>query len=431
MLCHTRELGGGVVLHTVETNKFKTDCISVNFVMPLERETVTRVALLRGLLLRGSEGYPTFEKLSARTDELYGADVSIETSAFGNLLVLSVTAVSLAGRYSVDGTDIIGGVCDLLRRICFFPVTENGGFSPEYTQSEKLRLKDEIEAKINDKGEYAGRRLGEIMYGDGYGGISKLGYAEDLDGITATGAYLFYRGLVSRCPVHVYTVGGMTAEEAEYRVTTIFDGVERDCDGDIHAIRGHKRGVSVKRVAEEMDVKQGKLAIGYRTSAVLSDGRDYASMLVANEIFGSSPVSKLFMHVREELNLCYHCGSAYRAVNGAVTVAAGIDCTKLSIVLEAIEEMLGEVQRGDFDDGELEIAKKSIVSGVRAGFDSARYIISFFIARELCGISDTPEALVARILDVSRDDVCRAARELSLDTVYFLCNDKKAAEEQL
>ena len=81
MLCHTRELGGGVVLHTVETNKFKTDCISVNFVMPLERDTVTRVALLRGLLLRGSEGYPTFEKLSARTDELYGADIVIDTSS--------------------------------------------------------------------------------------------------------------------------------------------------------------------------------------------------------------------------------------------------------------------------------------------------------------------------------------------------------------
>lgn len=431
MLCHTRELGGGVVLHTVETNKFKTDCVSINFILPLERETVTRVALLRGLLLRGCEGYPTFDKLSARTDELYGADISIDTSAYGDVLVFSVTAACLGGRFSVDGTDIMGGVCDLLRRICFFPITENGGFLPDYTESEKLRLKDEIEASINDKGSYALRRLGQIVYGDERGGISKQGYTEDLGGITATGEYLFYRGLVSRCPVHVFTVGNITAEEAEYRITTIFNGVERECDSALNAVRGHGFGGEVRRVCEEMDIKQGKLAMSYRTPAVLSDGRDYAAMLVANEILGSSPVSKLFMHLREELNLCYSCGSAYRSVNGAVTVSAGIDCGNLGTVLPAIDEMLEEVRRGEFDEGELEIAKKSIVSGIAAGFDSARYIISFFLARELCGISDTPDALKTRVLDVSREDVCNAARAMRLEAVYFLSNDKKSAEEQL
>ena len=44
---------------------------------------------------------------------------------------------------------------------------------------------------------------------------------------------------------------------------------------------------------------------------------------------------------------------------------------------------------------------------------------------------DTPEALKARILDVSREDVCNAARAMRLEAVYFLCNDKKSAEEQL
>ena len=51
-----RELGGGITLHALKTDKFKTDSVSVNFVMPFKRETVTRVSLLRGLLLRGCEG---------------------------------------------------------------------------------------------------------------------------------------------------------------------------------------------------------------------------------------------------------------------------------------------------------------------------------------------------------------------------------------
>ena len=76
-----RELGGGITLHAVQTSKFKTDSVYINFILPFNRETVTRVSLLRGLLLRGYEGYPSFEKLSARTDELYGADIVIDTSS--------------------------------------------------------------------------------------------------------------------------------------------------------------------------------------------------------------------------------------------------------------------------------------------------------------------------------------------------------------
>ena len=71
-------LGGGVTLFSLKTDKFKTDSLSLNFVMPLKRETVTRVSLLRGLLLRGSQGYPDFESLSARTEELYGIRPLIE-----------------------------------------------------------------------------------------------------------------------------------------------------------------------------------------------------------------------------------------------------------------------------------------------------------------------------------------------------------------
>ncbi|MBE6641037.1 MAG: insulinase family protein [Ruminococcaceae bacterium] len=432
MKAETRELGGGITLHALKTDKFKTDSVSVNFVMPFKRETVTRVSLLRGLLLRGCEGYPTFEKLSARTDELYGAEISIDTSSYGDVLVLTVSAVSLAGRFSADGTDITGGVFDLLRRICFFPLVDGGGFSPEYTKSEKQRLKDEIEAKINNKGAYAQRRLSEEMFGEGCGAISKLGYAEDLEEITPVGAYLFYRELVKTCPIHVYTVGSLEVQEAEYYATTVFDGVEREASEPILAHRfGTHARPEPRYVLEQMDVKQGKLAIGYRTSTCLSDAPDYAHMLIANEIFGVSPVSKLFMHVREELNLCYYCQSSYRSVLGAVTVSAGIDGKNIKKTLNAINEMLECVKNGDFDEGELEIAKKSLISAIRTGFDSPRYITTFMLARMLCGVDDTPEELWRRIAAAQREDVCRAARTVELDTVYFLCPDREEAEKLL
>ncbi len=430
MKAETRELGGGVTLHTIKTDKFKTDSIYINFILPFERETVTRVSLLRGLLLRGCEGYPSFERLSARTDELYGADIAIETSSYGDILVLTVSSVYLADRFSVDGTDITGGVCDLLRRICFFPMTDSKGFLPEITKSEKNRLKDEIDAKINDKGSYAARRLAEEMFGEECGALSKLGYTDDLEKITSIGEYLFYRELVKTAPVHVYTVGSLDADQAEYYTTSVFDGVSRDCAGELYTEpRGAHGCKDVRHVIEQMDVKQGKLAMGFRTSSVLSDNTEYAHMLLMNEVFGTSPVSKLFTHVREELNLCYYCQSSYRSVVGALEVHAGIDQSNLRTALDAINEMLEAVRNGDFDDGELEAAKHSLISAIRTGSDSPRYIMTFMLARELCSVTDTPEELAERIARAEREDVCRAAKRVETDTVYFLCGDKNAAEE--
>lgn len=432
MNAEVRELGGGITLHAIKTDKFKTDSVYINFILPFKRETVTRVSLLRGLLLRGCEGYPSFEKLSARTDELYGADIAIDTSSYGDILVLTVSSVYLADRFSVDGTDITGGVCDLLRRICFFPLTDSKGFIPEITKSEKLRLRDEIEAKINDKGGYAARRLAEEMFGDSCGALSKLGYTDDLEKITSIGEYVFYRDIVKTAPVHVYTVGNLDAEQAEYYVTSIFDGVHRECAGELYTEpHGTHARENTRFVTEQMDVKQGKLAMGFRTTSVLSDNVHYAHMLLMNEVFGTSPVSKLFMYVREELNLCYYCNSSYRSVVGALEVHAGIDQANLKTAIDAIYEMLEAVRKGDFDDGELEAAKRSLISAIRTGSDSPRYIMTFMLARELCRVTDTPEQLAERIARAEREDVCRAARCVEPDTVYFLCGDKNAAEELL
>lgn len=432
MNAEVRELGGGITLHAIKTDKFKTDSVYINFILPFKRETVTRVSLLRGLLLRGCEGYQSFEKLSARTDELYGADIAIDTSSYGDILVLTVSSVYLADRFSVDGTDITGGVCDLLRRICFFPLTDSKGFIPEITKSEKLRLRDEIEAKINDKGGYAARRLAEEMFGDSCGALSKLGYTDDLEKITSIGEYVFYRDIVKTAPVHVYTVGNLDAEQAEYYVTSIFDGVHRECAGELYTEpHGTHARENTRFVTEQMDVKQGKLAMGFRTTSVLSDNVHYAHMLLMNEVFGTSPVSKLFMYVREELNLCYYCNSSYRSVVGALEVHAGIDQANLKTAIDAIYEMLEAVRKGDFDDGELEAAKRSLISAIRTGSDSPRYIMTFMLARELCRVTDTPEQLAERIARAEREDVCRAARCVEPDTVYFLCGDKNAAEELL
>ena len=427
-----KELPGKITASSVYTGKFKTNCLSVNFILPLERETVTKTALLRGLLTRGCEGYPSFERIGARMCDLYGASLTVETKVYGDLLSLSFTSEFLCDRYADDGTKIFSGITDMMRRIIFYPITVNGGFDPEYTENEKQRLEDEIKSLINEKGAYAAARMYEIMFEGGAGAIPKIGYAEDIPSIDPVGEYLYYKDLVSCSPVVVYSVGELKQNELENAVNGIFSLSERK------NVRSVKQGEitcpvhsGVRTEIEEMDVAQCKLAIGCRTGVLATDSEKYAHMLLANEILGASPIAKLFMYVREELGLCYDCSSRFSGALGAAFIYAGVDENDLKKALNAIKLTLNEVKKGDFTAEELEIAKRSLVSAIRSGFDSPRYIISFYLSRLLAGVEDTPDELARRIAYATAEDVVDAASSMEWDTVYVLCSDKKAAKERL
>ena len=64
-----------VFLTSVQTDKFKTGCFSVNLLRPMRREEASANALIPSVLLRGSERWPDIRAISARLDELYGASV--------------------------------------------------------------------------------------------------------------------------------------------------------------------------------------------------------------------------------------------------------------------------------------------------------------------------------------------------------------------
>ena len=81
-----------VFLTSVQTDKFKPGCFSINFLRPMARSEASQNALIPSVLLRGCERYPDICSISARLDELYGASVGT--------LVRKKGEVQLVGRAS-------------------------------------------------------------------------------------------------------------------------------------------------------------------------------------------------------------------------------------------------------------------------------------------------------------------------------------------
>ena len=81
----------GMKLHIIPTEKYKTNTIVFKMKAPLDKEEVTRRALLPNVLQRNSKKYSTTALLRSYLDELYGATFYIDLAKKGDYHIISFT----------------------------------------------------------------------------------------------------------------------------------------------------------------------------------------------------------------------------------------------------------------------------------------------------------------------------------------------------
>ena len=152
-------------------------------------------------------------------------------------------------------------------------------------------------------------------------------------------------------------------------------------------------------------------------------------MLVFSEIFGSSPVSKLFMNVRERLGLCYYCNASYEIYKGVLFVTSGVDPASREEAETEIFRQLDEIRDGHITSAEFDAAIHSLINSYRAISDFPATLESYYDGRDVFALSCTIEECMAGIMRVTPEDVIRVAKGIRADTVYFLWGDKEQNEE--
>ncbi|MBR5322363.1 MAG: insulinase family protein [Clostridia bacterium] len=408
----------GVTLNVIPTDKFKTNYLSFNFVQYLDRKSASQNALILQVLLRGTEKHKDIASIKTALDELYAASIESKVFKRGEYQVCGITASWLADRYSIDGTKITDGTISMLEELLFEPYTEDGIFSKDYVQSEKNDLIDDIRALINNKNSYAVTRCKEEMCRGEAFGISEYGDEESVKKITAEELFNAYKRFLETSRIEIFYVGSGDVDELCNRIEKMFVGKKREYKQPQKTVV--KYGVSeVRNVTEKISAAQGKLSLGFRTGCVVGD-EDYSAFPVFVEMYGNSPVSKLFMNVREKLSLCYYCRAIPDGVKGIMVVASGIEVSNKETAQNEILAQLENVKQGKITDEELILAKKSLKNAYNELNDSPPALEGWYLTRCLSGLDDTHEEVCERFMNVTKNDVINVARKLQLDTVYFL-----------
>ena len=425
MAFERKELANGIFFSAVDETKFKSNLISLRFILPLTAETAAENALLFPVLLRGSEKFPDIGSIRREEESIYDTNLADSVYKRGDTQALELRMHLLDNQYAIDGMNITERAMALLEDILLHPVTENGVFCEEYVESEKEKLIDDILAQVNDKRRYAMTRLVEEMFeGDAFG-LSELGTAESAANVTPASLWKQYQSLLSAARIEIFAVGNFDFDVLAESFRRIFDGICRDYTGVPETRIMEKARESVKTVYERQNITQGKLSLGFYTGASVHD-EDYHVMQMLNVIFGAGVTSKLFLNVREKLSLCYYCGSSENGQKGYMTVNSGIEFANEKKAVDEILFQLDEIKNGNISEDELRDARLALLDAIGRVGDSTGNLLNWYFSGVMNGKLITPEEKKAKIESVTTQDIVKKAQSIKLDTYYFLCGKEDA-----
>lgn len=412
----------GLTLHHIASDRFKSERMQISYSVPLCKEYTAKTALLAAVLGRGSHLYPDIEMLSSALDDLYCATAYVDCGRVGEVQLLSFSMRALKATCIPDGTEVFLKTLSILSSLMMDPFLENGTFSSAYMENEKQNLINRIRGRVSNKDTFAGVRcIEELTKNEPY--AASVLSEDDIAPITPEILYAHYNDILAHAPIHVFYIGEKSVEELSAALLAALAPLShmRTAASLWTPQTGVLRHFTdpVRTVSEEMETKQSRICIGCRTGSVLSDG-DFYIFTLFNEILSTSATSRLFMRVREEMNLCYYCSTSVDAHKGIMRISSGVDPANVQKALNAILRELDDLAKGNISDEELALAKRSLVAGYRTVEDSATALLTWYANRAFAGIQTTPDEAAEQVQAVTKDEIAEKARKISPELIYVI-----------
>lgn len=416
------EVKQGVTIHKINTNKFKTNLFSVFIATPLKRENVTKNALIAAILRRGSKNIPSQDLISKKLEEMYGATFDCGIEKTGDNQVIKFYLETINEEFLPEKEELTKKSLNILFDLIFNPLIENDGFKQEYVESEKNNLKQIIESKIDNKRVYSFERCIEEMFKDQPYGLYKYGYTKDLNSITPQNLYTHYVELIKNSKIDIYASGKLEDD-------SIFDIIK---ENEIIRSLSQRQAIYVQNsektikidlketqvVEEHMQVSQGNLVLGLNINVNGEDSKFIIS--VYNAILGGGANSKLFQNVREKQSLAYTAGSTYRRQKNVIFIRCGIEIKNYEKALNTIKEQLEDISIGKFSEEDINNAKQLISESIRSITSEQDTEITYYYGQELSDIFISIDDYIKKINNVTREDIEEVAKNISINTIYFL-----------
>lgn len=408
------ELAGNIGFTSVTDEKFKTASITVRFMTKLSEEKSSANVIATDVLTYSTSSLPTLSLLNAELSSLYGAGLSSFSTKKGDVQILGVVSSCILNRYAIDGEDVEGRMLEILRDSIFSPNVHDGKFDEESFRITKKELLDRIDAEINNKRGYALSKASEIAFRGEPAEFTVYGNRKTAEAVTSESAYSAYLELLKTAPVEITYVAPEENPAVMEMFRESFAGIERTPE-TVNFDSASAVKSEVVTESEEFDVRQCKMVMTFKTT---SDDKYALKML--DTIWGETPVSKLFMNVREKLSLCYYCASRTNGYKRSISVDVGVERANIERAKAEILHQLDEIRNGNVTDEEISSAVLSLDNAFTSVGDTPASYSGWYFDCLCNGEVMTPAEKFQKYKAVTKEEIINSAKALALDSVYIM-----------
>ena len=361
--------------------------------------------------------YPSTPEFRSYLDDLYGTGFYVDVAKKGEYHIISFTVDIVNEKFLSDASPLLEKAFSLLSEVLFHPKTNGNAFDSTTVDHEKRALKQRIQSIFDDKMRYSAMRLVEEMCENEPYSLDANGNLEDLEKVTADSLYAYYQKALAQDEIDLFVIGDVSEEEVDRLASQYFSLSNRE--SVMLARQADHKIVKEKEVIEQVDVKQGKLNIGYRTNILYGD-QDYFALQLFNGLFGGFSHSKLFINVREKASLAYYASSRLESHKGLLMVMSGIENANYKQALDIIKEQFIAMKQGDFTNEELQQTKAVVKNQLLETIDNARGLVEILYHNVIANETITLDEWLEKTDAITKEEVVGIADRIQLDTIYFL-----------
>jgi predicted Zn-dependent peptidase len=352
------------------------------------------------MFFKGTERRPTARTISTEIDAIGG-----EFNAF--------TGKELTGYYVRCGSETRDTALDVLADMLL-----HSRFDEEEISKEKGVILEEMNVYLDTPQRYVGNVYDRLLYADQPLGWDILGTRETIESATRQ-TFTSYLDTWYRPERMVVGIGGRIEDGLMERLEELLGGIEARPTGLAPQVELPPETSPV--LLHTKTSEQAHLILGVRGYPIGHPSR-YALQLLA-VVLGGGMSSRLFTEVRERRGLGYyvHAGHTAYVDTGTFYTSAGVDVARVDEAITTILAELRKIADEPVPADELEKARGYAKGRFVLRLESPQGTIQYGLRREVLeGEIEDPDELLARLDEVTVEDVQKVARDLFADKRLYL-----------
>ena len=411
------ELVPGISAHFVQSKKFKTNKITIRFTAPLSLETIAGRMLSASMLETANQVYPTPQAFRRYLASLYGTDISTSAYRRGQAHILDLTFTYVRDDFLSKKNVLTSRILELVKQTLFAPLVQDGAFEPALFEIERKQLLASLATDMDDSFYFAHKELDSLFFRDERLQLRYSDLRNSISNESPESSYTCFQDALKNDRIDFFFIGDFNEVEITESLKSLPFTV-RESGVTIQYHQSYSNVLSEGMV--QRNVGQSILELGYHSPVKYGDD-EHLPMLVMNGLLGEFAHSKLFTNVRENAGIAYTVSSQLDLFSGLLRMYAGIDRENRNQARKMMNHQLLDLKKGNFTDFELEQTKEMIRRSLLVAQDNQQTLVERVYLNALLGKSSFDiDRLVAKLENVDKEAVCKAANSLKLQAIYFM-----------